>query len=52
MQVDELWQNFLMDGRIETYLIYKKEQKLKEQTENDNKSVYNRRTDYTGTANR
>lgn len=52
MDIENLWQKFISDGRIETYLMYKNEQKLKEKTENDNKSVYNRRTDYKGTADR
>ena len=52
MEKENLWQKFLCDGKVETYLMYKNQQKLKEMAKNDNQSVYNRRTDYTGTANR
>ena len=52
MNKEILWQNFLADGSVYSYLRYKSIENLKDNAQNDNKSVYNRGTGYQGTTNR
>ncbi len=52
MAYDEYWNKFINDGKIESYLNYKEHLKTQGSVTDGTNSVYNRRTDNTGTTNR
>lgn len=47
--MDEYWQKFVSDGKVESYLNYKEHSKTQDYTENGTNTGYNRRTDNKGT---
>lgn len=47
--MDEYWEKFLKDGKVESYLNYKDHLKSQDSAANGANTVYNRRSDNQGT---
>ncbi|MEE0929075.1 MAG: hypothetical protein UIG59_07775 [Acutalibacteraceae bacterium] len=47
--IDEYWNKFISDGKIDSYLEYKEHLKAQGSVDSGTNTVYDRRPDYSGT---